>query len=381
MNAYDILHVTTIHPRADVRISLKELYTLNTVKKWNVGLVVADGLGTSVDNTSGLAIEDVGRPIGGRIGRLIIGSWRVFNKIRLLRPELVHFHDPELMLLGFVLKCFGYKVVYDVHEDVPRQIMDKHWIPSFLRPIIAALTEGAEWLAAYVFNGIVAATPKIAERFPEHKTTVVQNYPRLDEFVITNSIVYSERPAAFAYVGGITVGRGIKEMINAVSLMPESTDCSLELAGHFKPTKLQDDMQRLPGWSQVRYRGWASRSEVAKLLGNVSAGLLVLHPFRNHIDSYPNKLFEYMATGLPVIASDFPLWRQIISDVDCGLFVDPMDPQAIKDAMQWIIEHPKEAEAMGQRGRKAVEQRYNWETQANKLIDLYDVLLDRNVAT
>ena len=134
---YDALHITTVHPRGDVRIAIKELYSIMDVGKWKVGLVVADGYGNSVDSIYGFSVEDIGRAPGGRIGRLTISSWRVFCRIQVLRPRLVHFHDPELILLGLVLKCFGYKVVYDVHEDVPRQILDKHWIPSFLKPILS----------------------------------------------------------------------------------------------------------------------------------------------------------------------------------------------------------------------------------------------------
>lgn len=375
---YDVLHITTVHPRGDVRIAIKELYSIMEVGKWKVGLVVADGYGNSVDNISGLVIEDIGLAQGGRIGRFIIGSWQAFLRIRLLNPRLIHFHDPELILLGLVLKCFGYKVIYDVHEDVPRQIMDKHWIPSFLKPVFAMLTEGVEWVGASVFDNIITVTPKIAERFPNHKTVLVRNFSRLEELVIRNPVSYSERPSAFVYVGGITIGRGIREMIEAVNLVPEPFDCRLELAGIFKEPKVQDGMQSLTGWSQVRYHGWVSRSDVARLLGNVCAGLLVLHPLGNHVDSYPTKLFEYMATGLPVIASDFPLWRQIISDVDCALFVDPLNPQAIANAMQWILEHPEEAEAMGHRGRNAVEQTYNWKPEAKKLLDLYATLLNGN---
>ena len=114
MSSVGVFHITTVHPREDARIVHKELYSIAAARRWKVGLVVADGHGNSADKTSGLVIEDVGRPPGGRMGRLAIGSWQVFRRIRLLRPELIHFHDPELILLGLVMKCFGYKVIYDV---------------------------------------------------------------------------------------------------------------------------------------------------------------------------------------------------------------------------------------------------------------------------
>ena len=381
MSSYDIVHITTVHPRSDVRVAVKEVSSINTAGKWNVGLVVADGLGRSVDDKYCFSVEDVGVPPGGRVGRLLLGSWRVFRSILLFRPRVVHFHDPELILLGLVLKLFGYKVVYDVHEDVPRQILDKHWLPKFTRPLVSVLVEAIEVFASRIFDNIVAATPKIGVRFPKSKTLVIQNYPRLDECDVSKSISYGDHSHSFAYVGGITNGRGVNEMVEAINLVPEKYGCRLELAGLFKEPDLYEQVQSMPGWSQVQYHGWASRVEVMEILSDVRAGLLVLHPFQNHLDSYPNKLFEYMACGLPVIASDFPLWRKIISNVNCGVFVDPLNPEEIADAMQWMLENPQQAELMGERGKQAVEKIYNWKIEEKKLIQFYELLLDNDISS
>ena len=375
MKDYDILHLTTVHQRTDVRIVLKEVISVIESGQWNVVLVVADGYGNSIDDISSLVIEDIGRARCGRMGRMVIGSWQAFRRIRMLKPRLIHFHDPELILLGLVLKCFGYKVVYDVHEDVPYQIMDKHWIPSILRYPIAFVMEIVESVGARVFDRIVIAEPKVAERFPSRKTVVVQNFPRMEEFTTPNSVPHLERPSTFAYVGAITLGRGVREIVQAVSMMPTQIKCRLELAGLFQQATVQDETEQMPGWSKVRFHGWSSRIEVANILGNVRAGLVVLHPHKNYIDSFPTKMFEYMAMGLPVIASDFRQWRRIMSDVNCGLFVDPKNPESIAKAMQWILDHPQEAEAMGQRGRKAVAEVYNWKSESIKLANLYGSLL------
>jgi glycosyltransferase involved in cell wall biosynthesis len=176
-------------------------------------------------------------------------------------------------------------------------------------------------------------------------------------------------------VGGIVNIRGAKEMVIALEYLRDISGLKLEMAGEFSPDGFDNELRVLLAWSLVNYHGHIGRSEVANLLGGVRAGLVVLHPVINYIDALPVKMFEYMAAGLPVIASDFPLWRQIIEGAQCGLLVDPMCPEAIADAMRWILVHPIEAEAMGRRGRKAVEEKYNWNHEADKLIDLYKKLL------
>jgi hypothetical protein len=107
--------------------------------------------------------------------------------------------------------------------------------------------------------------------------------------------------------------------------------------------------------------------------------LVLYHPEKSHEVAQPNKLFEYMAAGIPVIASDFPLWRKIIQDAGCGLVVDPLDSRAIATAIERLITNPAEAEAMGQRGRKAAEGHFNWATQEQTLLSFYAALLTERV--
>jgi len=372
-----IVHLTTVHPRNDARILLKQVLTLAQAKQWSTTLVVADGKGAAVHERDGITvpIRDVGRPPWGRLGRAILGTWRAFREVHRLQADVVHFHDPELIPVGILLRLLGHKVTYDVHEDAPRQILSKHWLPRILRHPTAWILSLLEWVGAKVFDAIVPATPKIAERFPPNKTVIVQNFPVLAELAAPDNVFYPRRPPAFVYVGGISVLRGAWEMVQSLEYLHEATNVRLELAGYFSPAGLEAELQSLPRWVAVKFHGYVSRSQVAELLGGVRAGLVVLHPTPNHSDAYPVKMFEYMAAGLPVIASDFPLWRDIIEDAGCGLLVNPLDPKAIAVAMQWLLDHPEEAENMGRRGRRAVERTYNWERESIKLLALYDRLL------
>ena len=370
-----IIHLTTLHPRFDGRIFIKEVKTLASSLPHKVVLMVADGKGHEDAGQSQVSVHDLGALGGGRLGRFFIGSWRSFCEIRRWRPAIVHFHDSELMPLAMLLKIIGCKVIYDVHEDLPRQILSKDWLPETFRKPIAWIMSGVEWLAAKVFDAIVPATPKIAERFPANKTVMIQNFPIITEMIHSRPIPYKERPLSFAYPGYITKIRGIFEVVQALNMLNDINWIRLDLAGDFVPPELEDEMQVLPGWSLVKYHGWISREQLALLLGSVRAGLVLHHPVPNEVDAQPIKLYEYMSAGLPIIASNFPLLKQIIKDEGCGLLVDPMDPKAIAAAMRWILDHPAEAEAMGQRGRQAVLREYNWDAEAIKLIDLYNKLL------
>jgi glycosyltransferase involved in cell wall biosynthesis len=154
-----------------------------------------------------------------------------------------------------------------------------------------------------------------------------------------------------------------------MSLLSEGLSATLELAGPGNCGK--KELSHLPGWERVHHYGVLDQPSTFRLLHGVRAGLVLFHPEPNHVEAMPQKIFEYMGAGLPIIASDFTLWRRNLGDVGCGIFVTPLDPQSIAEAIEYVLTHPREAEAMGRRGQAAVLERYNWETQADKLVNLY----------
>lgn len=363
-----IVHFTTVHPRDDSRIRSKEIATLARTFG-DVRLYVQDGLGDEMDADLGYRIVDTG-PRQRRIPRMVSGAWRMIRAVARARPDVAHFHDPELLPWAILLRLRGIKVVYDVHEDMPQQVKHNPGLPWVAQRLLPPFVAFAEWAGARLINGLVAPTTTITDRFPTKKTALVRNFPMMEELHTPDPSPMCERPLAFAYVGYISEIRNIYGMMEAVARLPHP-EARLRLVGSFAVEEVERRARAMPEWSSVAFDGWASRRQVARVMAEVRAGLVVLKPVAHEMLTLPIKLFEYMAAGLPVIASDFPVWRDIVEGAGCGMLVDPLDVGAIADAMQWIIDHPDEAQAMGARGRRAVEERFNWAREATTLTDFY----------
>lgn len=369
-----VAQITTVHSANDVRIFHKECKSLANAG-YDVDLAAPNATDECVGNVRIVSIKKH----SARWLRFFSGSLQAFKIAMKNNARVCHFHDPELIPTGVLLALMGKKVIYDVHEDVPRQILSKEWIPHCLRLPLSKCVEFVEWVASrFFYTAIVAATDTIAVRFPREKTITVQNFPMLDEQAVTSNLPYTKRQNNVAYIGGITRNRGALENIKAFDYIKHS-DARLLLAGTFMDDGLESQCRALDSWEYVDYQGFISREGVWALLENTRVGLVVLHPLDNYIDALPIKLFEYMAAGVPVIASDFPLWRRIVSQADCGLLVNPLVPEEIGEAIDWLLDNPESAERMGQNGKNAVRMKYNWSQEEQKLLSLYETFPTHSV--
>jgi glycosyltransferase involved in cell wall biosynthesis len=367
MKTAKICHLTSVHPRYDARIFLKECKTLSDTG-FEVNLIVADGKGDEVIDK--IKIYDVGKPIN-RKERMLKTTRKVFKKALEVNAEIYHFHDPELIPIGIKLKKLGKKVIYDVHEDLPRQLLSKPYLNKLSKVILSKIIEIYENYTAKKFDYIITATPYIKNRFKKlnPNTIDINNLPLLNEFYSID--LKNNKENAVCYVGGITKIRGIVELIKSL----EYVDTTLHLAGEFESENLKKEVMQLPGWKKVKYYGFVNREKVREIFTSVSAGIVTLLPAPNYLDSMPVKLFEYMSASLPVIASNFPLWKMIVEENNCGICVDPTKPEEIAKAIEYLITHPNGARKMGENGRKAVLEKYNWEKESEKLINIYKSLV------
>lgn len=366
-----IVHLTSVHPRYDTRIFLKMCSSL-AAAGYQVSLVVADGKGDETKNC--IDIFDVGRSFG-RVDRILSVTRKVFHKAIELDAALYHIHDPELLPIGLNLKQLGKKVIFDPHEDVPRQMLYKPYLNKPTRWVIAQSLSMLETWTCKQLDGIIAATPFIRDKFLKINPTSIDinNYPILGE-LSKKDIDWTHKKPQICYVGGIGSIRGIREMVKAMELV--KSKARLALGGQFTEEDVEKDVKGYKGWSMVDALGFLDREQVGNVLTQSVAGLVTLHPIINYLDSLPVKMFEYMSAGIPVIASDFPLWREIIEGNQCGICVDPLKPKKIAKAIDALIENPVMAEEMGSNGRRAVEEKYNWKNEEKKLLKVYTTILD-----
>jgi len=354
--------LTSVHPPFDIRIFHKEAKSL--VKAgYNVTLIAAHDKPEMVD---GIKLVFLPKP-KNRLQRIIKTTWQVYKAGCEINADIYHFHDPELIPIGLLLKHRKKRVIYDVHEDVPSQNLSKAYIPTPLRKFISLIISLIETFSARRFDGVITATPFIKERFSKIGVNAinVNNFPLSSELLIAES-QWGKKERVVCYIGNIDKIRGAVEMVEAIG----ETEYKLLLAGNFEHS-FEEKLKQLPGWKQVQVLGFLDRKSVVTIMASSMAGLVLFHPAPNHLNALPNKMFEYMSAGIPIIASDFPRWRQIIDNVGCGILVNPLDTKAIADGIRWIVKHPAEAKEMGLRGRRAVERSYNWEIEENKLINLY----------
>ena len=357
MRSKKVCILTSVHPPFDDRIFHKEAKTL--VKAgYDVVLIVQHNKEEIID---GVRIVPLPKP-RNRFERMTRVAWRLFGLALKEKADVYHFHDPELIFVGLILKIFRKKVVYDVHENVSKQILNKDWLGNpFIRKLAATVFNVFEQFSVFFFNGIVAATEDIARKFSPSKTILLRNFPILELIDNAKPIDVEKTKKVVIYAGGLTRIRGIKEIIQAMEYLDDKAE--LWLLGKWGSKEFEKECRSLKGWQYTKYLGYKKLEEVYGYMKKSNIGIAILYPIKNYLNSLPVKAFEYMSCSLPIIMSNFPYWQEIFKD--CALFADPKDPKDIATKIEYLLKNPGIAKKLGTRGRNLVEKKCSWEAESS----------------
>ncbi len=368
--------LSSVHPAFDTRIFYKEAKTLAQAG-YEVVLIARHNKEEIVEG-----IRVVPLPTYASRLRRMLGSARVLRLALKERADVYHLHDPELLPAGVLLKMLTRKnVIYDAHEHYPAYILHKNWIPCPLRKPASRLFGLVEPLLVRRLDYVIYTTSLVGERYKgmRIRSEGIANYPEYEMFANMRAGEYRESKIIL-FLGGISRDRGILELIHAFGrVAKKGSDARLLLVGWIFPPSFKEDITSLISElgmeGNIKLVDPVPYQEARRILSEASLGVVTFLPFPNNVVGLPNKLFEYMASGLPVVASDFPLYREVVSEAGCGILVDPTSPDEIANAIETILSDKQRWLEMSQRARRAFKEQYNWNSEAKKLLQVYRELL------
>lgn len=369
-----VCHFSSAHAPNDTRIFHKQCASLSR-EGYDVTLVVkakdSQSVGTTVEK--GVKVIQVPVDSSSRLKRMIFGAKAVYQKALEVDADIYEFHDPELLPYGLKLARKGKKVIFDSHEDYPTQIMEKEWIPSVLRRLISSVYRAYETHVVKNLDAVLFPCTKNGINIFEGRakqTVIISNAVMLEEMLSPDAASGGQRDGrTICCTGSLTYQRGITHLIRAAHL----AGVRLILAGKYSSDEYQQELEQMPEYECVDYRGYLGREELAQVYASSSIGMSTILNVGQYssLDNFPTKVYEYMAAGLPVIVSDYPFMRRSVQQDQFGVAVDPADSEAIAAAIRKILADPNQAQLMGERGRQAVVQKYNWGIEEQKLFALY----------
>jgi len=364
-----VCHITTVHPTFDSRVFYKEVKTL-AKNGYDVSLIVQHEKNTIVDGVKIIALPK----IENRFKRLFLLTTKAYKLALKQKAQVYHFHDPELLpWMAILRRKTKAKIIYDIHEDYASSIKQKNYIPWGVRNALSLLFSFMEKILSRNFTKILAEK-YYAERFPEGKE--VLNYPTLNNFNEESSFnIVLEKENRVIYTGNVSEDRGAFIHSNLVNLVP-----SLHVYMVGKCDKnLADRMRNIVSFNigRIHIEGEGYFVPHEKVIsyynaGNWLAGLSIFPKTDHYYKKELTKFFEYMKVGIPIIASDFSVWKKLIQGNNCGICVNPKNLGEIAEAVKYLIKHPGKAKIMGENGKKAFLKKYNWGKESRKLLKIYE---------
>lgn len=363
-----------VHPYDDVRVFQKEAKTL-CENGYKVTLFARAEKDMIID---GIQIKKV-PAYKKRLQRFLYHPI-LFLKALKTNSDVYHLHNPDTLLMGFLFKAIGKKVIYDTHEDFSKRILMREWIPMRLRKIVAIMVEYLEKKAAQYFDACIVTQPQLSDKMGP-KTILIENAPVLDNsltkraYDLANNIKKEKNLIRLIYVGGISKYRGIKETILVLENVNKQIPCRLWLIGPCFEKGFLQELQKMDGWKYVDYLGQLPQDKAFAYMISSDIGIVTILDIGDHATTSPNKLHEYQRFGLPFIASNFKQWIKKVGKTQSGIFVNPSDIDEIGKCVINLARDEKLREIMGKNGQQYIFNEFNWNIESKKLIEVYNKLI------
>ena len=371
MHKIRVCHITTVHRPFDVRIFHRMCCALSS-HQYEVHLI---GRKSNISKSNGVFLHSI-PDFQNRIYRMTAGVSLACLRAVMLRPQIVHLHDPELLPLGILFRYLGIVVIYDMHELLSSQLATKFYLKKFISQyFLREFLKFIEFLAVKHSDALVLAEDgylepmsKVNPKF-QKKFYVIRNFPHVEKIIsLKNVAVTHYNGILLVYIGGLMEIRGIKELILAVSGIENA---KLLLIGPWASQKFKQDCMNLKEYKCVEYRGVLSHEETIKIVKTADIGLSTLYPDKNYLSSLPTKFYEYALCKVPILMSNFPYWEKTFNGM--AWFTDPKDPEAIRLSISRIIDCSSSRDKV-QKAFKKVSTEWNWENEKGKLLSLYSKL-------
>lgn len=361
---------TSLHNWDDVRIYQKQAKSL--ALKYEVELhAVANFKHKKIDNINVYGLNKISK----RYLRPL--NWGVLL-YRALKSdaEVFHFHDPELLPIGVMIKFLKKKkVIYDAHENVKLTILNREWINEKIRKPLSRAFDRYEKRISKKLDRVVTVLDEIAEDFIKEgiNTIVVKNF-QIDVGIPKKDIMKGKE-IKIAYAGSISSIRGTLELVESFKYIPYD-NVHLDIIGEFSSEDIKKHiMDNVKRDSRIKYKGVVSYHEAQGILKDSDIGVVSYKPGPNHDFCLPNKIFEYMSAGVPIVATRIKYWENNFKRYNNILFIDEVKAKSIAEGIIYLIENKEEANRMGQAGYKAYKENFTWQGEEKKLLLMYEELL------
>lgn len=362
-----VCHVTSAHNRYDGRIFLKQCTSL--AKKYDVTLLCCDTLENEIKNN--VKIVSINRKFNNVFERIFLSKKNLRNKCVEIDADIYEFHDSELLSLAKYMKKKGKKVIFDSHEDYPALFLEREWIPNIFRKILKKIYEKYEIKVLKKVDYVLCASDHIKNRIKKNNQNcvVIPNYPLLDK---VKKVKNKSNYIKLCFAGGIGQDWNHETIVSAIQ---ELDNVKYLIAGNCS-NEYKEKLKKIDINNKVEFLGRLKYDEVKKLYSESDIGLAIslYRPNMNGKEgSLGNtKIFEYMMFELPIIFTDFTIYKDINNKKQFGIAVNPNSGEEIKRAINYFQKNREKIEEYGKNGRELVTTEYNWSILEKKLFDIYN---------